>query len=69
MILLERVRKAKRARDKAEAAFVESLKAARPVHSLAAIGDAAGMTRQGVRYLTNDENERRRARKEGGESV
>jgi hypothetical protein len=67
MILLERVRKAKRARDKAEATFIEALKAARPVHSLAEIADAAGLSRQGVRYFTNDENERRRARKKGGD--
>lgn len=67
MILLERVRKARRARDKAERLFLEALKTARPVHSLAEIADAAGLTRQGVDYLTNDRNERRRARKEGRE--
>jgi hypothetical protein len=66
VILLERVRKARRARDKAESSFLEALKAAKPVHSLAEIADAAGMSRQGVRYLTSDENERRRARKEAG---
>jgi hypothetical protein len=66
MILLERVRKAKRARDKAELTFLEALKAARPVHSLAEIADAAGLSRQGVRYFTNDENARRRERKERG---
>lgn len=69
MILLERVRKAKRNRDQAELTFLAALKAARPVHSLAEIADAAGLTRQGVRYFTNNENERRRARKEGRDNA
>lgn len=55
MILLERVRKAKRARDKAEAVFVEALKAAKPVHSWAELADAAEMSRHGVRYIVNGE--------------
>lgn len=69
MILLERVRKARRARDKAEQSFLEALKAARPVHSLAEIADAAGLSRQGVRYFTNDENERRRKAREGAKDA
>jgi predicted transcriptional regulator len=64
MILLERIRKARRARDKAETAFIETLKAAKPVHTFGEIADAAGLTRQGVRYFVNDENEKRRERKE-----
>ena len=51
-------------RDKAEAAFVETLKAAKPVHTFGEIADAAGLTRQGVRYFVNDENAKRRERKE-----
>ena len=69
MILLERVRKAKLARDKADAVFLEALKNAKAVHTLAEIADAAGLTRQGVRYFTNDENERRRERKKERENA
>jgi hypothetical protein len=68
MILLTRVRKARRARDAAEARFIETLRAAKPVHTFAEIADAAGMTRQGVEYLISDRNARRQARKEGREN-
>ncbi len=64
MILLERVRKARKARDKAEETFLEALLAARPVHSLSEIADAAGLTREAVHYRTSGANERRRARKQ-----
>ncbi len=61
MILLERVARARKAKEKADAAFVAALTEAKAVHSWAELGAVAGLSRAGVRYLVN-------ARKEGGES-
>jgi hypothetical protein len=55
MILLERIRKARRAKDKADETFVSTLRAAKPVHSWTELAEAAGMSKHGVRYIVNDE--------------
>lgn len=60
MILLERVAKARKARQGAELAFRQTLIAAREVHSWAEIASVAGLSKHGVRYLVNEENEKRR---------
>ena len=66
MILLQRIRKARRARDKAQDAFVSALREGKNVHSWAELADAAGLSRHGVRYVVNDERELRKEGRENG---
>lgn len=51
MSLLEAVTEARRARDEAERRFRRALRLAAEVHSLRKIGEAAGMSFNGIRYL------------------
>lgn len=49
--LLSAVARAARKRAQADQAYRAAIRAARPTHTLDEIGRAAGLTRQGVRYL------------------
>lgn len=54
MTPLEAVTRATRARDRGYLAYLDAIKAAHKAgHSLREIGQAAGITKEGVRYLIN----------------
>ena len=65
MILLQRIRKARHARDKAQDVFVSALREGKNVHSWAELAEASGLSKHGVRYLVNDERETRKQEREG----
>lgn len=62
--LLEKVTRASRQRKAADEHFRETLKDAREFHTWKEIGEAAGMTLAGVRWLVEDLGEKRRERRE-----
>ncbi len=71
MILLERIRKARRTRDKAEAAYLKAdtafrtaIRDAHPTHSWRDIADVSGLRPSGCRYLAEDWNAKRKAKRE-----
>lgn len=57
MILLERVSKARKAKEKADAAFVAAVCEAKSVHSWAELSGATGLSKAGVRYLVTTSKE------------
>lgn len=62
--LLDAVEIARERRDAAEQAFRETVRRARESHSLAQIGRAAGMTKNGVRWITGEDERSRKGRDE-----
>jgi thiamine pyrophosphokinase len=56
--LLEHVAETRKARDDAELAFREALARARRHYSLMRVADAAGLTKNGVKYLVEGRGEK-----------